>query len=315
MLPSGSLLNGNSSNIPQSTNDLISSKSTVIQNNEVQETSTQNPSIQNLAYVIDKDLQVRVSSVQTAFKEASSGAALSQITNVALDQQSQILSSVSDKLKYILTNETSNASNESIRKDIVELLDTFDKIAADSNYNELYTLQESNTSTNISNSHAFRISEVPPITLSTKEIQSNTDGLGLSDLKNLAQDGLTNTVANDQSSIVTDALEKIEQFQTDYKNLLSSFKTSTNSLSELHKSFEKSNENTKELNFKLESLIFDKSKILKEMSSYSAIQANALQSSVLNLLASNVSGVSDFNNINNTSKSSFSFSNSFEINK
>ena len=150
-----------------------------------------------------------------------------------------------------------NEANESIRKDIVTLLDTFDEIASQSNYKELYSLQKSHNNTEISISHSFRISEFPPIVLSTESMQSNTEGLGLSDLKNLAQNGLTTSVANDQSKIVTNSLEIIEGFQSEYKKLLNSLKTSTNSLSDLHKSFEKINENTKEKNLQFESLLFE----------------------------------------------------------
>lgn len=293
-----------SSNIPTSTTDLTSSTSnTTVSSNEVEE-SADSISLNNLSYILDDNLRVRTNSVEIAYSEASKGAALSEITNKALGFQSDILSNVSDRLKYILKNGTTDDEQESIRKDIITLLDKFDAIAADSNYQELYSLQQSNNDTNTSDSHSFRISEFPPIVISTESIQSNTEGLGLSDLKNLAQDGLTVSVANDQSEIVTSALEVIEQFQSDYKLLLNSIKSSTNSLSELHKSFERSNENTKEINFQAESLAFDRSEILKEMGQYSIAQANALQSNVLNLLSFSSSFINNFDNSNtlNTTK-------------
>jgi len=296
MITNNSILNNNTSSIPINTTNLTSNLTpTVNTASKSKEIQSNSPSLNNLAYIIDEDLKVRTNSVELAFKEASNGAALSQVTNLALVQQNDILTNISDKLKYILKNETSDTSKESIRKDIVKLLDTFDKIAADSNYKELYSLQESNISTNTSHSYSFRLSEVPPVVLSTSSIQSNTSGLGLEDLKNLSQDGLTNPVAYTQSGIVTTAIDKIDQFQSDFKNLLNTFKSSTNSLSQLHKSFEKSNENTIEINFKFESLTFNRNKILKEMGNFSQIQANALQSSVIDLLTFDTNTLNKFN--------------------
>lgn len=303
MITSSNSLSLNSSNIQTSTSSLTSSTSnnatlTTTSTNEIQK-SDDELSLNSTSYILDDNLRVRTNSVEIAFNEASKGAALAQITNTALDKQSDLLSNVSDKLNYILKNETTDATQEVIRQDISTLLTQFDAIAADSNYQELYSLQKSTSNTDISDSHSFRISEFPPIVLSTESIQSNTEGLGLSDLKNLAQDGLTVSVSSDQSIVVTNALEVIEQFQSDYQTLLNSLKTSTNSLSDLHKSFERSNENTKEINFQSESLIFDRNKIIKEMGAFSQIQANALQSNVLNLLTDS-SSINSFNTSNIT---------------
>jgi len=308
MITSTNSLSLNSSNIQTSTSSLTSSTShnatlTTTSTNEIQK-SDDRLSLGSSSYILDDNLRVRTNSVEIAFSEASKGAALAQVTNMSLDHQSKLLSNVSDRLNYILKNETTNDSQESIRKDINTLLTQFDAIAADSNYQELYSLQKSTTNTDTSTSHSFRISEFPPIVLSTESIQSNTEGLGLSDLKNLAQDGLTVSVANDQSKVVISALEVIEQFQSDYITLLNSLKTSTNSLSDLHKSFEKSNENTKEINFQFESLTFDRNAILKEMGAFSQTQANALQSNVLNLLSFNSNSL-------NTSNNNFTSTNSF----
>ena len=292
---SSSNISTTSSNINISTSHITSSTSnTSTSTNEIQK-SDESVSLSSLSYVLDDSLRVRTNSVEIAFSEATKGAALSQITNIALGHQSDLLSNVSDKLEYMLKNETTTEGKDIIREDIISLLDQFDAIASDSNYQELYAMQKSDSDNTTSTSHSFRISEFPPIVLSTESIRSNTEGLGLSDLKNLAQDGLTVTVANDQSTIVTDALEIIEGFQAAYESLLNSFKTSTNSLSELHKSFEQSNENTKEINFQAESLAFDRNKILKEMGAFSQIQANALQSNVLNLLTFDSSSINNFN--------------------
>jgi len=308
MITSSNSSSLNSSNIQTSTSSLTSSTShnatlTTTSTNEIQK-SDDRLSLGSSSYILDDNLRVRTNSVEIAFSEASKGAALAQVTNMSLDHQSKLLSNVSDRLNYILKNETTNDSQESIRKDINTLLTQFDAIAADSNYQELYSLQKSTTNTDTSTSHSFRISEFPPIVLSTESMQSNTEGLGLSDLKNLAQDGLTGSVANDQSKVVISALEVIEQFQSDYITLLNSLKTSTNSLSDLHKSFEKSNENTKEINFQFESLTFDRNAILKEMGAFSQTQANALQSNVLNLLSFNSNSL-------NTSNNNFTSTNSF----
>ena len=312
MIANSSSLSPYTSNIQTSTSHLTSTtpSTDTSSSNEIQK-NNDSLSLNRLSYVLDDNLRVRTNSVEIAYSEASKGAALSEITNNALGHQNNLLTNVSDKLKYILKNETTDATQEIIRKEIITLLDQFDEIAEDSNYKELYSLQESNINTNTSLSYSFRISELPPIVLTTESIQSNTEGLGLSDLKNLAQDGLSNTVANDQSKIVVTALSSIEKFQADYKTLLKSLQTSTNNLSDLYKSFEKSNENTKETNFQVESLAFDRNKILKEMGAFSQAQANALQSNVLSLLSFDSNPLNSFN----TSKTSNTTNNDFNSNK
>ncbi len=303
LISNNSILIDNSSNLGTNSSNLNSTQNAAL---KVEEKVYQDNRLESLSYTLDENLQTRVDSVKLSFNEATKGATLSQITNVALEQQNDILTTISDKLKYMISNSTTDEGKESIRVDVTSLLDTFDTIASDSNYQKLYTLQQSDTSTNTSTSYSFRTSEVPPVVLSTESIQSNTEGLGLSDLKNLTKDGLTNSIAYTQSDIITSAIETIEQFQEDYKQLLSSFKSSTSNLSNLHNTFKESNENTIEINFKFESISFDRNSILKEMGSYSLSQANALQSNVLNLLSYGSNSTKSFNSSSDFSTSSSS---------
>ena len=113
MITSSNSLSTHSSNIKTSTSSfaspspsiLTSSSNTITSTNEIQKTD-EPLSLSSSSYILDDTLRSRTNSVEVAFSEASKGAGLSQVTNKALEQQSDLLSNVSDKLKYILKNET-----------------------------------------------------------------------------------------------------------------------------------------------------------------------------------------------------------------
>jgi flagellin len=235
-------------------------------------------------YSISNILKNRTNAVSTAFKIASSGAAYSQITNLALFQQNEMLTSIKNKLEDSKLGKISDKGRDAIRKDIANILKKFDNIASDTHYHQKYTLQKSDTDISTSEIVSFQISEFPPITLSSISIQSNSTGLGLDTLKNLTQNSLTYQVANTQSGIVDTAIQKIDDFQSQYTNLLSTLKQSVSSLNNQHFNL-KSDANilSKEYDYK-KTKAFDKAKILSEIGKFTSAQANTNQTSVIDLL-------------------------------
>lgn len=262
-------------NLPESTTSKLVTQLSILDNDNSITSS----------YSISDILKERTGDVATAFTIANQGAAYSQITNVALEQQNNILDTIKKQLEDTKSGTITDEGREAIRQNITSLLEKFNNIAADTEYNKKYTLQNSSTDTSSSEIYTFQVSEFPPITISTIELQSNTQGLGLDTLKDLSQGELTYQVANTQSGVVNTAIDTIEDFQSQYISLLSSLKSNISSLNKQHFDFKTQASNLSESYDYKESQVFDKTKIINEMSSYSTIQANANQSSIIDLLS------------------------------
>ncbi|MCK5111810.1 MAG: hypothetical protein KAQ94_09850 [Arcobacteraceae bacterium] len=242
--------------------------------------------INSSAFFVDVSFSERIDSVSTAFSAANLGVGYSQVTNKSLSYQNDLLESVKNKLILAQKNTTTDEGREILRNEISDILTTFDKIASEGNYNDMYFMQNSSTDDSASIVYSFQISEFPEITISNESIRSNTQGLGLDTLKDLAEDGLTSAVASTQSTVVDDAITSIEGFQEDYQELQSRLKMSVSSLNEYYTKLKTERNDIKEVNYAAESADFDKSKILSQFGQLATSQANATQSIIGSLLSS-----------------------------
>ncbi len=246
------------------------------------------------AFSLADSLKRQASAVSTAFSNANGAVAFTQVINVALSKQDEILDNVKSKLLYVKKDTTTDIEREIIREDVVSLLNKFDEIASDSNYNKQYYLQKSNDDNSTSLIFSFQISEIPSVTLSTDSIQSNTQGLGLTTLKNLSTDELTDTAATTQSGIVDTAITSIESFQDKYKQLQGQFKLAVSSLDSLHSNLKTFENDIRTYDYAKDSASFDKSSILSKFGSLATSQANATSSVVSSLLNSINSAISSY---------------------
>ena len=273
-------------NIAESTADITSSSG--ISDSKLESLSQ----VENKAYVsstafsIDVNLNRRVNSVSNAFTIANKGVEYSQVTNIALSYQNDMLESVKNKLILAQKDTTTQEGREVLRTEINDILTKFDKIASEGNFNDMYFMQTSNSDDGGSIIHNFQISEFPEITVSNDSIRSNTQGLGLSTLKNLSADGLTTEVASEQSGIVDGAITSIEGFQELYKEFQAKLQSSVSSLNNYYKNLRTQENELKEINYQQESKEFDKSKILSKFGEYASSQANITQNVVGALLTS-----------------------------
>ena len=254
-------------------------------------TTTQTDSIKsspvdswNLAYSLDYDLKTRGSNIEVSFQNATEGVTYSQYTSISLLEQEDILKDIQSKLLYIRNKETSTDEKEAIRKNVISQLNELDEIANDSSYNDMYYLQESSGSADTSVIYSFRVSEIPAVTLDTKSIQSNSEGLGLTDLKNIEEDKMLYSVAHAQSDVIESALETIKEFQKQYNNLQQTFKISMSNLSDIYGGLQNTDSILKEIDYDIESRLFDKSSILKQSGDLFLSQANMLPATVVDLL-------------------------------
>jgi len=128
--------------------------------------------------IADK-LRTQASSLNQSISNANSASALIQIADKAMAEQSNILDIVKQKLIQAGTDTTSSDGRESIRKDINKLLNQFDSIASQTNYNGITLLQKSKDDTAAQDIISFQIGENASFDIDLKSFKaSNTDHLG-----------------------------------------------------------------------------------------------------------------------------------------
>ncbi|WP_258239212.1 flagellin [Arcobacter sp. CECT 8989] len=127
--------------------------------------------------IADK-LRTQATSINQGVANGNSAVTLLQIADKSMAEQSNILDTVKSKLIQANTDTTSADGRESIRKDIVKLLEQLDNIAEQTNYNGNVLLQKSAEDTGVSSELSFQIGESKRDIISNTAVQSNTDGLG-----------------------------------------------------------------------------------------------------------------------------------------
>lgn len=127
--------------------------------------------------IADK-LRTQATSINQGVANGNSAVTLLQIADKSMAEQSNILDTVKSKLIQANTDTTSADGRESIRKDIVKLLEQLDNIAEQTNYNGNVLLQKSASDTSLSDSLSFQIGETKNDIISNTSVQSNTHGLG-----------------------------------------------------------------------------------------------------------------------------------------
>ena len=128
--------------------------------------------------IADK-LRTQASSIGQGISNANSASAMIQIADKAMAEQSNILDIVKTKLIQASTSTTSTEGRESIRKDISKLLEQFDSIAGQTNYNGTSLLQKGSTDTSRADTFTFQLGEEASFNVSTQASKaSNTVSLG-----------------------------------------------------------------------------------------------------------------------------------------
>ena len=122
--------------------------------------------------IADK-LRTQASSLGQGISNANSGSALIQIADKALGEQSNILDTVKTKLIQASTSTTSAEGREAVRKDISKLLEQFDAISEQTNYNGINLLN------NKGDEFSFQTGEYAESNISMELSRAvNTESLG-----------------------------------------------------------------------------------------------------------------------------------------
>jgi len=218
-----------------------------------------------------------------ALENANSAIAATQIASSATNEQSKISDNVKEKLLQASTDTTSKEGRESILKEIKAQLDQFDKIASGTNYNGQTLLQKSSTDNSASDVQQFQSGLKGENLIETSSVQSNTKGLGLSNLVN--QDAETFSSADARSF-----LQSVDKAINGLNDVRGEFGSVQNQLESSSRSLLSQQTNTLnaaalfDTNYAKETSNFSKQNILSQIGAFGQVQANNVNQQMVSRL-------------------------------
>ena len=233
--------------------------------------------------IADK-LRTQATSINQAVDNGNSAVSLLQIADKSMSEQSTILDTIKAKLIQANTDTTSSDGREAIRKDITKLLTQLDNIADQTNYNGTTLLQASASSSAVSSGLTFQVGEKSTNTITNGGIQSNTSGLAMTTLAGLAANGLTQTVAAAQQTIVDAAITKLNGYRGDIGSTQNQVESAVRNLMTQATNVAAAESIIRDVDYAEESANFNKQNIISQAGSYAISQANTVQQNVLKLL-------------------------------
>jgi len=232
--------------------------------------------------IADK-LRTQASSIKQGIQNANNGIAFIQIADKAMSEQSRILDVVKSKLIQAKTSTTSIAGKESIRKDINKLLTQLDNIASQTNYNGTSLLQKNSNDTSTTNQFIFQVGASSQNTISTNgNVQSNTIGLGIENLKNIAL--LDSATSGVWMSKIDDALDTLNVFRSDFGSTQNQLESSVRYMRSMHTNLKKSESVIRDVDYAEEFSRLNRLRILMIAGMYALAQANKVQEDMIRLL-------------------------------
>ncbi len=234
---------------------------------------------------ISNSLLSQASGYSKSLENANSAIAATQIASSATNEQSNILNNIKEKLLQASTDTTSKEGRDAILKDIKSQLDQFDKIASGTNYNGQTLLQKSSTDNSASDVQQFQSGLKGENIIETSNVQSNTEGLGLTELVN--QDAETFTSADAKGF-----LENIDKAITGLNDIKSEFGSVQNQLESSSRNLMLQQTNTLnaaslfDTNYAKETSNFSKQNILSQIGALGQVQANNVNQQMVSRLLS-----------------------------
>ncbi|MBP9490806.1 flagellin [Aliarcobacter cibarius] len=232
---------------------------------------------------IANNLLSQSSGYSQAIENTNSAVAATQITSGATNEQSKILDNIKEKLLQASTDTTSKEGRDAILKDIKSQLEQFDKIASSTNYNGQSLLQKSATDNSASNIQQYQSGLKGENLIETPAVQSNTTGLGLSNLVN--QDSSTFT-----SEVARNFLETVDKANNGLNTIRSEMGSIQNQLESSGRNLLTQRTNTQnaasmfDTDYAKESSNFSKQNILAKIGAFGQAQSSYINQQIVSRL-------------------------------
>lgn len=249
--------------------------------------------------IADK-LRTQKSSLVQSIDNGNSAVALIQIADKAMGEQSNILDIVKTKLLQAGSDTTSDSGRQALAKDINKLLNQFDGIAGQTNYNGIqvlqYAEQGTNNATNPANKLTFQLGERSDDTIEiSSTIQSNTSGLGKTDPSGYSLTLLKSDTSGDGSSLTKDysqtylsvvdlALTDLNTMRSDFGSVQNQIESSLRNMTTATTNIGAAESVIRDVDYAKESANFSRLSIIGNGSNYALSQANMRPNDMLKLL-------------------------------
>jgi len=159
-------------------------------------------------------LNMQQNSLSQSISNANSAIAVTQISDSAMSNQSDILNQVKEKLIQASDGTITQDQVDIIAQDINKMLNQVNNIASQTNYNGQTLLQQSSTNKNQSEAMVFQVGTTSNDTITTPSIQANTTGLGLDQLlQDTANGNLTSQNARDYLQTIDNAINNLNNYK------------------------------------------------------------------------------------------------------
>ena len=247
--------------------------------------------------IADK-LRTQATSINQGISNGNSAVALLQIADKSMAEQSNILDTIKAKLIQANTDTTSTDGRTAIAKDINKLLEQLDNIAKQTNYNGTSLLQKDRATAAGQAGLSFQVGENKADLISTKTVQSNVKGLGLTTLSTKAKSGaavaagatagttgvFTKAFASAAQTAVDTAITKLNGYRGDIGSTQNQVESAVRNLMTQATNVKAAESIIRDVDYAQESANFNKQNIISQAGSYAISQANAVQQNVLRLL-------------------------------
>ncbi len=235
---------------------------------------------------ISENLKAQASGISQAIDNANSAVAFSQLGSQAINEQSNILDQVKEKLLQASTDTTSQDGRESILTEIKDLLGNFDNIASSTNYNGQNILQNNSNDASSSQTLQFQAGEDSQDIIELTSIQSNTQGTGLESLTNQETGTFTSEIARGYLESVDNAINTVNSFRSDLGSVQNQLQSSSTNLLTQFSQTTGASSVISDIDYAQEVSNFSKQNVLAQIGAYGAAQSNNINQNIVNRLLS-----------------------------
>ena len=236
------------------------------------------------ALAIANQLLAEGNALGQSVQNTNSGVAMLQIADKAMDEQSNILDTIEQKMIQASTATTDDAGREMILQDVQKLMDQFNNIAEQTNYNGTSLLQQSATDDNPSDTFDFQAGTSETDTISSSAIQANSTGVGLNGLMAETAGTFTADQARSYLTTIQSAQDTLSSFRSDIGSTQNQLESATRNLMTQETNTLAAQAIIMETDYAKESANFSSQNVISQAGAFSISQANAVQGNVLRLL-------------------------------
>jgi flagellin len=224
--------------------------------------------------VISDALRLQRSELAQSVQNLNEGIAMTRIADSALADQKGLLEDMRTKTLQAMNGTTSQEGKEAIQKDIQKMLDQFNNISQQTNYNGTSLLQpsaEGETSINIATSSDTFALEVGD----TSNVSANIQGF----LDDFTPESMQNMLAAIDSGIDT-----VSQYASEFASASTQMESSARNTITEQVNLAKANSTLTDIDFGAEVTDFNKNNLMSQIGYLVASQANTVQEQSYKLL-------------------------------